>query len=57
LTTAPLQPVKDSKEKWIQIKSNSHISSLAVDSKDYLYIGTEGNGILRSRRSTIKLFQ
>ena len=55
-TSAPLRPVKNNNEKWIHIKSNSNISCMAVDSKDYLYIGTEGNGVLRSRKPTTKLF-
>jgi len=55
--TVPLQSEKSTNEKWIHITSNSNISSLAVDSKDYLYIGTEGNGVFRSKRPTTKLFK
>ena len=55
--TVPLQSSKRTDEKWIQIKSISNISSLVIDSKDYLYIGTEGNGVFRSRQPTTKLFK
>lgn len=42
------------KERWLQVKTKADISSLAIDSKGFMYIGTDGNGVLRSRRSTTK---
>jgi ligand-binding sensor domain-containing protein len=53
-TTGTLLAIPEGKEHWVQIKTKAGISSLALDSKGFMNVGTDGNGVLRGKKSTLK---
>ena len=53
-TTETLLAKPGGEEQWVQIRTKPAVSSLAIDSGGFMYVGTAGNGILRSKDSTVR---